>query len=581
MNKTSKIAFLSFITSLFFCFTIFSQDIPSDIKTKLQEYESKINQYKEDNNSQLELEFLNKAAFLCWDNQLFTKATDHFKRVLELNEKLNNQNGIMLSANYIGMIYNDTQDYNSAITYFKKGLDINRKLNNKKNISSSLVNISQSYQQVANYEESNKWALEGVDVAKELNDLKLVRSFYGILANNYQSLGNSAKSIEYFDLFASIDKYLKKEEIKDIKQQSETEVQKAKQEKEETKQELVKQTDKLKETESSLAQVEEVTREQQMQLELQESKIREQAAQLKFEKLVRNFLIWGFIAILIFLGILFALYKKIKNQKNQIEEQRDVLDLQNKKINASIQYAQNIQRAILPVRNQIENLFESFIIYRPKDIVSGDFYWFAKSNEIAFLAAVDCTGHGVPGAFMSMIGNSLLNEIVLEKKVVEPAKILSLLNEKIIESLRQNETENKDGMDVCFISIDLKSNKITFSGAKRPLFIFKNKTSEFEEIKGDRISIGGVKNTKETEEFNNHIINAEKGDILFLSSDGLTDQNNTERKRFGSNRLKEIILNNISEPMIKQKEIIEKELNDFQQGEEQRDDITLIGIKIN
>lgn len=581
MRKIYKILLFIFITNFFFCFFILAQDVPSNIKDELTGYETKIEQYRSENNTQLELEFLNKAAFLCWNNQLYNKAVDHFNRVIELNKQSGNLNGIMLSSNYVGMIYDEIQDYNSAITYFKKGLEISRNLNNNKNITSSLINISQTYQQLTNYDESNKWALEGVELAKEINDLKLIRSFYGILANNYQSLGDSKKSIEYFDLFASIDKYLKKEEIKDIKQQSKSEVKKAQQEKEETKQELVEQTDKLLETESSLAKVEEVSHEQKMQLDLQESKIREQAAQLKFERLVRNFLIWGFIAILIFFGVLVILYRKIKTQKTQIEEQRDTLDLQNQKINASIQYAQNIQRAILPVRNQIKNLFESFIIYRPKDIVSGDFYWFTKVKDTAFLAAVDCTGHGVPGAFMSMIGSSHLNEIVLEKQVTEPAKILSLLNEKIVESLRQDETENNDGMDVCFISIDLKSNKITFSGAKRPLFIFKNKTSEFDEIKGDRISIGGAKKKKDDEKFNNHIINAEKGDILFLSSDGLTDQNNLERKRFGSNRLKEIILNNISEPMDKQKEIIEKELDDFQQDEEQRDDITLIGIKIN
>lgn len=581
MKKIYKILSLIFITNFLFCFFILAQDVPSNIKDELTGYETKIEQYRSENNTQLELEFLNKAAFLCWNNQLYNEAVDHFNRVIELNKQSGNLNGIMLSSNYVGMIYDEIQDYNSAITYFKKGLEISRNLNKNKNVISSLINISQTYQQLTNYDESNKWALEGVELAKEMNNLKLIRSFYGILANNYQSLGDSKKSIEYFDLFASIDKYLKKEEIKDIKQQSKSEVKKAQQEKEETKQELVEQTDKLLETESSLAKVEEVSHEQKMQLDLQESKIREQAAQLKFERLVRNFLIWGFIAILIFFGVLVILYRKIKTQKTQIEEQRDTLDLQNQKINASIQYAQNIQRAILPVRNQIKNLFESFIIYRPKDIVSGDFYWFTKVKDTAFLAAVDCTGHGVPGAFMSMIGSSHLNEIVLEKQVTEPAKILSLLNEKIIESLRQDETENNDGMDVCFISIDLKSNKITFSGAKRPLFIFKNKTSEFDEIKGDRISIGGAKKKKDDEKFNNHIINAEKGDILFLSSDGLTDQNNLERKRFGSNRLKEIILNNISEPMDKQKEIIEKELDDFQQDEEQRDDITLIGIKIN
>lgn len=574
-----NISFIYLIINLF-CFSALAQDIPSNIKDELAGYESKIEQYNKDKNSQLELEFLNKAAFLCWNNQLNIKSIDYFKRAIVLNEKSGNLNGVILATNYIGMIYDEIQDYNSAVDYFKKGLDINRKLNSKKNIVSSLVNISQSYQQLPDYEESNKWAFEGIGFAKELNDLKMLRSFYGILANNYQSLGNSKKSIEYFDLFASIDKYLKKEEIKDIKHKTETKVKQAEQEKEETKQELVIQTDKLKVTESSLAQVEELSREQKMQLELQESKIREQEAELKFERLVRNVLIWGFIGILIIFSVLVVLYKKIRTQKNKIEEQRDKLNLQNQNINASIQYAQNIQRAILPVQNQISNLFESFIIYRPKDIVSGDFYWFTQINNTAFLAAVDCTGHGVPGAFMSMIGNSHLNEIVIEKQITDPAKILTLLNEKIIVSLRQNETENKDGMDVCFISINLDSNEITFSGAKRPLYIYKTKTSQFDEIKGDRISIGGV-NKKANEEFSNHKIKVLKGDILYLSSDGLTDQNNSERKRFGRNKLKEIILNNVVEPMEVQKEILEEALHEFQQDEEQRDDITLIGIKIN
>lgn len=580
MKKRFK-TFSLIIIGFFLCFSIFAQDLPENLKKELADYEKQIEKFKSENNIQQELNLLNKVAFLYWNNQLYDKSILHFKRVLELNEQSGNQNGILLSTNYIGMIYDESEDYNSAIIYFSKALDISRKLNDKKNIISSLINISQTYQLLKNYEESNKFALEGVELAKEANDLKLVRSFYSILATNYQNLGNSEKSIEYFDLFASIDKFLKKEEIKDIKEQSETEINKAQQEKKQTQEELVIQTDKLKETENSLAKVEELTQEQKMKLELQESQIREQTAQLKFERLVRKILFFGFVAIFIVAGVLILLYRKINAQKNKIEEQRDILDLQNKKINASIQYAQNIQRAILPVKNQIKNLFDSFIIYKPKDIVSGDFYWFSRLKDKAFLAAVDCTGHGVPGAFMSMIGNSSLNEIVLEKQVTEPSKILSLLNEKIIESLRQDETENNDGMDVCFISIDLKSKEIAFSGAKRPLFIYNKKTSILDEIKGDRISIGGAKNNKKGEAFNNHIIKAETGDILYLSSDGITDQNNPERKRFGSSKLKEIIMENISAPMEAQQEAIEKELNEFQKNEEQRDDITLIGIKIN
>ncbi|MCK5171580.1 MAG: tetratricopeptide repeat protein, partial [Bacteroidales bacterium] len=142
MKNIYKILSLIFITNFLFCFSILAQDIPSNIKDELTGYETKIEQYKNENNTQLELEYLNKAAFLCWNNQLYNKAVDHFNRVIELNKQSGNQNGIMLSSNYVGMIYDEIQDYNSAITYFKKGLEISRKLNNNKNITSSLINIS-------------------------------------------------------------------------------------------------------------------------------------------------------------------------------------------------------------------------------------------------------------------------------------------------------------------------------------------------------------------------------------------------------------------------------------------------------
>ncbi|MBI9052434.1 MAG: SpoIIE family protein phosphatase [Bacteroidales bacterium] len=579
MKKLPKILTYFILTLLLLNTGMYAQDIPENIKIQLDNYEKSIEKYKSENNTQLELDYLNKVAFLCWNNQLYNKAIENFDIILGINKTQKNQKGILLSTNYIGMIYDEIQNYDSAINYFNQALEISKKIKNKTDITSSLINISQTYQLLGNFDKSNKAAMEGVGYAKEINNLKYQRTFYGILANNYQSTENSEKSIEYFDLFASIDKYLKNQEIKNIKTESTNKVNKAHAEKQETEIALLKQTDKLKETEDSLAHIEEITREQKMQLELKESKIREQDAQLKFERLLRSFLIFGLLVFLIFFGILFILYRKIKTQKYQIEIQRDILDLQNKKINSSIQYAQNIQRAILPVKDQISNLFESFIIYKPKDVVSGDFYWFAKVENIAYLAVIDCTGHGVPGAFMSMIGNSLLNEIVLEKREKEPAKILSLLNDKVREALRQDETDNSDGMDVCFISIDFKTNGVKFSGAKRPLLIYKKEEGNFDEIKGDRISIGGKNNNKK--EFTNHRINLKTGDIVYLSSDGLTDQNNNERKRFGSNKLKDTILSNITLSMTGQMGIIENELNNFQQGEEQRDDITLIGLKIN
>ena len=562
--------------------SVFCQQIPENIKSELADLEKQITQNRNQGNKQSELEYLNKAAFLCWNNQLFANAITYFETALEINKSLKNTNGLLLTYNYLGMIYNETEKYQKALENFKAGLVISRNSGNKPNIISGLINIAQTYQLEKNYDESNKSSQEGISVSKEQNDIKSLRTFYGIIAENYQKMGNSEKSIEYFDLFASLDKYLKNEEIKGIKQQSESEVNKAQQEKNKTEKELLIQTGKLKVTEDSLAVVEELSREQKMQLELKESQIKAQEAQLKFERLLRNILIYGIVAILIVATLLLFLYRKIKSQKMEIENQRDKLDLQNKKINSSIQYAQNIQHAILPLEKQIGNYFEHFIIYKPKDIVSGDFYWFTEIDNRVYLASVDCTGHGVPGAFMSMIGNRLLNEIVIEKEITDPAKILAVLNAKIIEALRQNETENADGMDVCLICFEdiRKKNKVIFTGAKRPLIVLRKESSVIEEIKGDRLAIGGSKNENREKDFTNKHIDLKDGDMLFLSSDGLTDQNNPERKRYGSQRLNDLIIQSRNEPLNKQKELIEADLAIFQQDEEQRDDITLIGIKI-
>lgn len=562
--------------------TSFGQQIPDNIKAELDSYEEQIAKFKNEGNKSLELEYSNKAAFLCWNNQVFDQAIKHFENVLDLNKSLNNNNGILMATNYLGMIYSETEKYTKAIEYFKSSISISKSLKNKPNIVSGLINIAQTYQLSGNYEESNKSSFEGINLSKELNDIKSQRTFYGIVAENYQKLGNSGKSIEYFDLFASLDKFIKNQEITDIKTQSASEVNKAHQEKAITEQELNKQTDKLKKTEDSLAVVEELTREQKMQLELKESQIKAQEAQLKLERLWRSILIYGFIAILIIAGLLLFLYRKIRTQKFQIEDQRDKLDLQNKKINSSIQYAQNIQQAILPTSKQLDKHFEYFLTYKPKDIVSGDFYWYVEFNNRVYIASIDCTGHGVPGAFMSMIGSRLLNEIVIEKTILDPAKILSTLNDKIITALRQNETENEDGMDVCLLCFEdiNQKNKAIYTGAKRPLLIYRSDKKSIEEIKGDRLAIGGSKNENRDKDFTSHSININKGDIVFLSSDGLTDQNNAERKRFGSQRLNDLVINNSHKNLIELKAIIESELENFKQGEEQRDDITLIGLKI-
>ncbi len=250
-------------------------------------------------------------------------------------------------------------------------------------------------------------------------------------------------------------------------------------------------------------------------------------------------------------------------------------------IKSSIRYAQTIQNAILPTVNYIREYFDVFILFRPKDIVSGDFYKYINTGEYHFLIVVDCTGHGVPGAFMSIIGNSLLNEIINDKQIYDPAEILTRLNKGVINSLQQKQSENSDGMDVCLCRVKKGSSiELVFSGAKRDLICHKSKSNSIELIKGSRKSIGGMVSFRNENKFENNKINLSKGDVFYLTTDGYIDQNNEERKRIGLKKFIKTLEEIAEKPLKEQKIILENVLDKWQGKEEQRDDITVFGIKL-
>jgi serine phosphatase RsbU (regulator of sigma subunit) len=284
--------------------------------------------------------------------------------------------------------------------------------------------------------------------------------------------------------------------------------------------------------------------------------------------------------------------KKTKNLQiiHQVEQTKKEAEIQrlrnvelaelNENITSSIAYAQKIQQAILPSEEKISATFPNhFILYKPKDIVSGDFYWFHDLGESKIIAVCDCTGHGVPGAFMSMIGNALLNQIVIEKGFTTPNEILEELHKAIRSALRQSENvsaELQDGMDVCLARID--KSELYFSGAKRPLYAVQN--GELIEIKGDRFSIGG-RQKEEQRKFTLHKILLSAPTAVFLSTDGYIDQANAQRESFGSKRFKHILPELAALDAKKQKAKLEQELATHQQNEAQRDDITLVGIQLS
>ncbi len=263
----------------------------------------------------------------------------------------------------------------------------------------------------------------------------------------------------------------------------------------------------------------------------------------------------------------------------QLEESYKIIETKNQNILSSIQYAGKIQQAILPGDESMNRaLTDFFVIFKPRDIVSGDFYWLYRRSGCYFIAVADCTGHGVPGALLSMIGGMRLNEIMTEMDIKDPAEILDRLHTGVRSALKQEEeSQPTDGMDVALCMLDLKKGTVTFAGAKRPLIYIKNST--LHEIKGDRKSIGGrQRENKRT--FSNHTIIVDKDTAIYLTSDGFVDQNNEDGKKYGSKKLKQFLRSHAHLDMETQKWALLEELKTFRAGEEQRDDITVMAIKL-
>ncbi|MGZ3862871.1 MAG: two-component regulator propeller domain-containing protein [Bacteroidia bacterium] len=271
----------------------------------------------------------------------------------------------------------------------------------------------------------------------------------------------------------------------------------------------------------------------------------------------------------------------LKKEKEVVEAVKLQLEEKNKDITDSINYAKRIQEAILPSQAAIfKNFPEAFIYYKPKDIVSGDFYWFSEVGEYYFVAAVDCTGHGVPGAFMSLIASTLLNDIVNEKKITQPSEILQTLNNRIIEALKQDkdDSSSRDGMDMAICRVDKHKTKLVFAGAGRPLYHVRNKS--LTEIKGQGYPIGGhygLMNLK----YSDSEIALEKGDMFYISSDGYADQfHETDKKKFSTKRLRNLLETISVLNMEEQRNGLNESLLNWKGAAGQIDDILIVGIRV-
>ena len=271
---------------------------------------------------------------------------------------------------------------------------------------------------------------------------------------------------------------------------------------------------------------------------------------------------------------------EIQAQKNEIESQRDLIDKKNANITSSIKYASQIQRMVLPPVELVNILFpDNFILNKPKDIVSGDFYWLSeKEGKIVFTVA-DCTGHGVPGAFMSLLGITFLNEIVNMQGILHSSAIVTELRERVIQTLRHSgeSFSTSDGMDLALCVLDPEKKKIQYTGGMNDLVYIRDE--ELKVVKADRTSVCVLYNSIGL--FTMKEIEYRKGDIIYLFSDGYKDQfGGKEDKKLMSNRFYKILLEIHKLPMQRQSAILEERLNEWMKNTDQTDDITIFAVRL-
>jgi serine phosphatase RsbU (regulator of sigma subunit) len=295
----------------------------------------------------------------------------------------------------------------------------------------------------------------------------------------------------------------------------------------------------------------------------------------------------GFFAALIWIAVIYRRKRIARDllelQKFEIEKQAEMLREKNSKLKESIDYARKIQDSILmPQDELLKYLPEAFIYYQPKDIVSGDFYWFSKVDDELVLAAIDCTGHGIPGAFMSMIGFTLLNEIVNEKRITKPDNILKHLHLGVLAALQQTENTKAadNGMDMSLCTINPRIKRFRFAGAKNHLYVMQG--NKLKVLKANHHSVGGRPLRMDAEvEFSSYDFMYDDQTSIYMMSDGYIDQfGGKENRKFNSDRFKEMLMENRSLPMPKQKEIMQQRFDEWRGDKEQVDDILVMGVKL-
>jgi len=480
------------------------------------------------------------------------KSEKYHQKSLALRTKINDLKGIAMSNNMLGMVAKENLQYNKALEFFNVSLKIYTDNNSIKGVGTTLSNMGKTYILKGNYAEASKCIEESLDIAMELGyplDIQIAAEMLGKIS---KQKGDWKKTVEMLELCTVM-----KDSLKNIENNKLI-----------IRQNLQNEYEKMILADSLLA-VEEK--------KVTDAEIETHKAQINQEQTKRYTLYGGLAAVMLFGLFMFNRFLISQRQNALIQEQKEIVQIKNNEILDSIKYAKRIQSAILPAPDMINNhLKDYFILYKPKDIVAGDFYWLEIKNRKTLFAVADCTGHGVPGAMISVVCNNGLNRSVREHGLTEPGKILDKTREIVIQEFSKSEeqAEMADGMDISLCSIE--GNKLLWAGANNPLWIIRK--GELLEKLPNRKPIGKY---PFPEPFLTHEITLEKEDRLYIFTDGFQDQfGGTKGKKYKVKNLKKLLISISNTPMNEQQGMLNMVFEEWRGDLEQIDDICILGLKI-
>lgn len=482
----------------------------------------------------------------------------HFKSQ-KIKEEMNDKEGLAFTLTNIASVFFSQQDYQKALQYYFKTNKLYEQVENKMGIASTLNDIGYIHFKQKKYNQAIEYCNKSMKLSKELGIPTVIKNAAGALHRIYKATGNSTKALENYELYIKMRDSLNNVATK----------------KASIKTQLKYEYDKKALADSlQLAETKKISKAQ----------LAESTAKLKQEKTQRFALLAGLILVFVFLTYTYSRFRQSQKQKLLIEQQKIVVDQSQKKIVDSINYAKKIQNSILPSSEEISAVFPNhFLFFKPKDIVSGDFYWFYHHNNLSFVAVADCTGHGVPGAFMTMIASAGLNEVIIEQNITQPDLILSSLHSTIFKSLQQHKGDeySQDGLDLSLAVIDHKNNLLHFSGAHNHGFLIDK--GEIRTLKASPKSIGGLNILGEIEpqrKFKGESYQLNKDSVLILSTDGIYDQLNPQDEKFNIQRFKDLILKLNSDDNIANLNMVEETFNNWKKETPQLDDVLMLTIKL-